>query len=99
MNTGPFYILICGDHRGTYVCERDVALCTWSSTVEAIVGGEHTNFLQVIEVGTGRDVTEQMVRAAMNEWACGGESLTEYQYHTVEMHIGVNAARSFRRAA
>lgn len=97
--TGPFYVVVCSSPTGTYIAERDVAVSTYAGTIDDIVAMQFENLCHVVEVQTGRDVTEQMVRAAMTEWALDGEPLTEAQYALVELHIGINAARSFRRAA
>lgn len=99
ISIGPFYIVVCSSAKGTYVAERDVAVSTYAGTIDDIVSMQFDNLCQVLEIGSGRDVTEQMVRAAMMEWAHRGEPLTEGQYALVELHIGVHAARSFRRAA
>lgn len=97
--TGPYYLVVCSSPKGTYIAERDVAVSTYAGTIDDIVSMQFENLCQVIEIGSGRDVTEKMVRAAMTEWAVNGEPLAEGQYALVEMHIGIHAARSFRRAA
>jgi hypothetical protein len=96
---GPFYVAVCGDHTGTYIAERDVKDCTFAGTIADIVSCQIEDLVQVLEIGTGRDVTEQMARAVMTIWAHDGEPLTENQYTFVELHVGMAAAMSFRRAA
>ena len=97
--TGPYYLVIQSSPSGTYVTERDVAVSTYAGTVDDIVSMQFDNLCQVIEVGSGRDMTEQMVRAALTEWAHDGEPLTEAQYALVELHIRLHATRGFRRVA
>jgi hypothetical protein len=97
--TGPFYIAISGDHTGTYIAERAVKDCTYSKTIEDIASGEIRDLVQVIEIGTGRDMTEQMARAVMTGWAHSGEPLTDWQRDFVELHVGIGAANSFRKVA
>lgn len=96
----PYYVVVCGDTEDeAYTPERMVSDCTYSRTIADIAEMQFDNLLRVIEIGTGRDMTEQMVRAAMNMWAQSGEPISRCKRQLIELHIGVQAANSFRSAA
>lgn len=95
----PFYIIIDQYDGEDYVIDRPVSDCTYAQTIKDIASGEVRDMHRVIEVGTARDVTEQIARAVMQTWAEGDEPLTDNQREFVELHIGLAAANAFRRAA
>ena len=99
MTAIPFYIVIDQYDGEDYVIDRPVADCTRASIVADIASGEIRDMTRVIEVGSGRDVTEDFARAVMQTWAEADEPLTDYQRDFVEQHIGIAAANAFRRAA
>lgn len=97
---GPFYLVICGDAaEDAYTPQRMASDCTWARTVADIAEMQFDDLLQVIEVGTGRDMTEQAMRAAMNVWAQVGEPISRCKRQIIELHVGIAAANSFRSAA
>lgn len=99
VSDGPFYAVVCGDANDCYMPERKVSACTWAQTVADITAMQFDDLLQVIEIGTGVDRTEQMLRAAMTLWAQDGDPISPRQRRLIELHIGVHAANSFRMVA
>jgi len=95
----PFYIVIDRYDGEDYVIDRPVADCTRAAIIKDIASGEIRDMTRVIEVGSGRDVTEDFARAVMQTWAEAGEELTDHQRDFVQLHIGIAAANSFRKVA
>jgi hypothetical protein len=93
--TSQLYIVVCGRIE-PYSVERNLPDMTWGETIKDIARGEFTNLRRVIEVGTGLDVTEKAVRAAMDL-----VDEPTYQFaQLVELVLGTRVARPFfQRAA
>lgn len=94
----PLYLIICGNHIPPYAVERNLADMTRDRTV-AYLAGEFRDLHQVIEIGTGRDVTKEIAWLISQAWDEAGEPLTTDQYEFVELHCGFAAARAFLRVA
>lgn len=97
------YIVICSHKSGSYVPERNVSDMDRKTTIEDIAAGQFGGMLQVIEFNpdehTSRDVTEDIARDVMTVWASEGDTLSDWKFEFVELHVGFRAANSFRRAA
>jgi hypothetical protein len=94
---GPFYIVVCGLHDDPYTPERNTADTTWAGTVKDIADVQFENLLQVIELGTGRDVTDRMVREAAEKRVHEGADYSHAFFKLIELHLGTRAARSLVR--
>ena len=74
-----------------------------ATTLRHITEGQFEGLTQVIEINPVecicRDVTEDFALDVMRIWARSGEPLTDWQREYVELHVSVQAANSFRRAA
>ena len=99
----PIYLVTCAHPDGAYMPERDVSDLDRATTVRDIATFQFENVARVLECdpvsGTCRDVTEAIAREVMTIWANEAEPLSLWQYQFVQMHVGVQAAQSFRRAA
>ncbi len=94
----PLYLVFAGQIE-VYAPEREVADMTWDGTVADIADMQFNNLRQVIEVGTGRDVTAIMVREACTLRVNRGAD-NSYEFgKLVELTLGTRAARPFLRAA
>jgi hypothetical protein len=62
--TSPLYLVICGNHIPEYTAERELRDMTWAGTVKDIADLQFPSLNRVIEIGTGRDVTAEMVAEA-----------------------------------
>jgi hypothetical protein len=95
---GPFYIVICGHSSDDpYTPERNIGDTTWAGTVKDIADMQFENLLQVIELGTGRDVTDRMVREAAEKRIHEGSDYSHGFFKLVELHLGTRVARSLVR--
>ncbi|MCK1367659.1 hypothetical protein [Bradyrhizobium sp. 62] len=95
---GPFYIVVCGLSKDDpYTPERNIGDTTWAGTVKDIADMQFENLLQVIELGTGRDVTDRMVREAAELRIHDGADYSHKFFELVELHIGTRTARSLVR--
>lgn len=92
----PFYLVICG-HIDPYIAERNVEDSTWAGTVKDIADGQFERLSRVLEIGTGRDVTERMVREAADLRAQSGADYSHKFFELVELHVGTRAARALVR--
>lgn len=93
------YFVIQGAHD-PYTAERDLVDCTWDGTVRDIADMQFKNLRQVLEVGTGRDITTLMVKEAIELRAKEGREPTQAFAKLVELTLGTRAARPFfQRAA
>lgn len=54
------YLVFCGLYDPPYTPERYARDMTWAGTVKDIADRQFPSLRQVIEIGTGRDVTAQM---------------------------------------
>lgn len=94
--TVPFYIVVQGHHE-PYVAERNVEDCTWASTVKDIADGQFDRLTRILEIATGRDTTEQMLREALELRAHRGDEYSHSMFVTAEMHLGTRTARALVR--
>lgn len=60
----PLYLVICGIYDPPYTPERYLSDMTWDGTVKDIADRQFLALRQVIEIGTGRDVTAEMLAEA-----------------------------------
>lgn len=58
---GQLYLVFCGNFDPPYTPERYEHDMTWDGTVADIADLQFPSLNRVIEIGTGRDVTEQMM--------------------------------------
>jgi hypothetical protein len=76
---------------------------TYRGAVEAVetaMGDGHSvQFVHYIEAGSVEDISEQVFCKVMSNLADNGEPLTDRQYAFIELHVSMQAAQSFRRAA
>lgn len=94
--------IICGGNGIEPWCAADeIFKMDHHATVEWIASGELTSIAQVIgfDLTTGkcRDATKDIARDVMERWAVNGDPLKDWQYEFVELHVSMQAARSFRR--
>jgi hypothetical protein len=95
---GPFYIVVCGHSADQpYTPERNIGDTAWAGTVKDIAEVQFENLLQVIELGTGRDVTDRMMREAAERRLHDGADYSHAFFKLVEMHLGTRSARSLVR--
>jgi len=92
----PFYLVIEGSFD-PYVAERDVEACTWAGTVKDIADCQFENLTSVIEVGTGRNVADRMVREAAELRNIEGREYSHVMFKLVELHIGTRVAHAMVR--
>lgn len=94
----PLYIVVCGQSADEpYTPERNVGDTTWAGTVEDIAHLQFSNLRQVFELGTGRDVTDRMVREAAEKRFHEGADYNHTFFKLIELHLGTRAARSLVR--
>lgn len=58
------YLVFCGNHIPQYTPERELHDMTWAGTVKDIADLQFRSLNRVIEIGTGRDVTAEMLAEA-----------------------------------
>ena len=92
----PFYVVVCGYHE-PYVAERNAEDCTWAGTVKDIADGQFDRLTRVLEIGTGRDVCDRMVREAAELRTERGDEYSHKFFELVELHAGTRAARMLVR--
>ncbi len=101
ISTERFIILGAGEQP--WVCCDEIFKMDRFNTVKWIASGEFTKIAKVIgfdlDKGTCRDATLEIATEVMTRWAHDGEPLSDWQYEFVELHVSMNAARSFRREA
>lgn len=61
---GALYLVICGIYDPEYTPERYLRDMTWAGTVKDIADLQFPSLNRVIEIGTGRDVTAEMLSEA-----------------------------------
>lgn len=97
------YLLVAADKGGAYLPERKLSDLDRATTVKDIADGQYEDLIQVIELnpveGTCRDVTEDIAWEVSAIWSANGEPLSDWQQDFIEQTIGLEAARSFPRAA
>src|SRR4051812_44645652 len=99
MTSQPAYLVICGRIE-FYCAERNVPDMSRESTVRDIADMQFENLHSVIEVGTGRDVTAELVGEAMDLRADRGSENSYGFAKLVELTLGTRTARPlFVRAA
>jgi hypothetical protein len=95
---GPFYIVVCGlSADEPYIPERNIGDTTWAGTVRDIADMQFENLLQVLEIGTGRDCTEAMLRQAADKRIDEGADYSHSFFKLIELHLGTRAARHYCR--
>ena len=75
----------------------------WSDALtrvrEAMNDGQTVSYVLHVHDGISEDRSEEAFRSVMTELADDGERITDSQYAWIELHVGSQAANSFRRAA
>lgn len=92
------YLVIEGQIE-PYCVERALPDMSWDATVKDLAEMQFENLSQIIEVGTGRDVTQIMMREAMDYRDSHRIEATHKFGVLVELVLGTRAARPFLRAA
>lgn len=97
------YLVVAADKDGAYLPERKLSDLDRATTVKDIADGQYEDLIQVIELnpveGICRDVTEDIAWEVSAIWSANGEQLSNWQQDFIEQTIGLEAARSFPRAA
>ena len=97
------YLLVAADKGGAYLPERKLSDLDRATTVKDIAAGQYEDLIQVIELNPVenicRDVTEDIAWEVSALWSANGEPLSDWQQDFIEQTIGLEAARSFPRAA
>ena len=97
------YLVVAGHKAGDYLPERNLSDLDRATTVKDITDGQYEDLIQVIELnpveGICRDVTEDIAWKVSAIWSANGEPLSDWQQDFIEQTIGLEAARSFPRAA
>ena len=96
INIVPLYVVVCGQHE-PYVVERDVLDCTWGATVEDIASGQFETLTVVLELATGRNVTDIMLREALDLRSHRGAEYSHAMFELAELHLGTRTARAMVR--
>jgi hypothetical protein len=96
----PAYIVFQGQVE-TYSTDRKLSDMGWAETVRDVATLQFDNLHSVVEVGTGREVTADAIRAAIEYRALHGLDGGEHPFaQLVELVLGTRAARPFfQRAA
>lgn len=94
---GPLYLVICGNHIPQYTPERELRDMTWNGTVDDITSLQFETLARVVEIGTARDVTADMLRKVFDTWAAQGDPLSWQQYKFLELHTTTEFANRFAR--
>jgi hypothetical protein len=95
------YLVFAGKHEA-YLAEREENELDAATTLKDIASGQWEHIQKVIVLhpdGMWIDATKDVASAVMNVWAQDGEPLTRWQRDFIEMHVGIQAANSFRREA
>lgn len=66
---------------------------------EAADDGYRVMFVHHVHDGSVEDRSEEAFRAIMTDLANAGSPLSPNQYEFIELHVSMQAAQSFRRAA
>lgn len=97
------YIVLVAHQSGEYLPERNLSDLDRATTVKDIAAGQYEDLTQVIECnpaeGICRDVTEDIAWEVSALWSANGEHLSGWKQDFIEQTIGLEAARSFPRAA
>ena len=97
------YIVLVAHRSGEYLPEQNVSSLDRATVVKDVADGQYEDLIQVIELnpveGTCRDVTEDIAWEVSALWSRDGEPLSDWQRDFIEQTIGLEAARSFPRAA
>lgn len=91
------YLVISGHHDEPYTPERNACDMTWAGTVRDIADVQFEHLRQVLEIGTGQDVTVQILREALHLRAVERADYSHAMFKLTELHIGTLAARSLVR--
>ena len=97
------YLMIGTDKDGAYLPERKLSDLDRATVIKDIADGQYEGLTQVLEInpaeGICRDVTEDMAWEVSALWSRDGEPLSDWQRDFIEQTIGLEAARSYPRAA
>lgn len=97
------YLVIGTDKDDAYLPERKLSDLDRATVIKDIADGQYEGLIQVIECnpveGICRDVTEDIAWKVSAIWSANGEPLSDWQQDFIEQTIGLEAARSFPRAA
>jgi len=97
------YIVLVAHRSGEYLPEQNVSSLDRATVVKDIADGQYEDLIQVIELNPVenicRDVTEDIAWEVSALWSRDGEPLSDWQRDFLEQTIGLEAARSFPRAA
>ena len=96
INIVPLYVVVCGQHE-PYVAERNIEDTTWTGTVEDIASGQFETLTAVFELATGRNVTDIMLREALNLRSHRGADYSHKMFKLAELHLGTRTARAMVR--
>ena len=72
---GPHYLIVEFYNGDLFHAENSLFDAGYEQTVKAIAAGHHEHVCQVIEIGTGKDVTEQVLGDVLKAWGCVGNVL------------------------
>jgi hypothetical protein len=97
------YLVTLAHLGGDFMPERNVSDLDRASTVNDIANGQLEGLVSVLECnpaeGICHDVTEDIAQEVMTIWSNEGETLHDWQVEFIEVHVGLHAAASFKRAA
>lgn len=72
---GHYYLIVEFYNGDLFHAERSFSDAGYQQTVKDIAGGHHEHVCQVIEIGSGKDVTEQVLGDVLKAWGCIGNVL------------------------
>jgi hypothetical protein len=95
----PLYIVFA-ETPESYVFDRAEKDMTREATIKDLADGQFTfRIRKILEIGTGKDVTEDFAWAISHIWATDGEPLTDEQERFIELNLGYTALRAFHNEA
>jgi len=100
---GERFIILAGTCIEPWVAADEVFKMDRFNAVKFVASGEVKNIAKVVafnlKAGTCRDATAEIAADVMDRWAIDDDELSDWQLEFVELHMSMQAARSFRRAA
>lgn len=96
INIVPLYVVVCGHHE-PYIAERNVEDASWGGTVNDIASGQFETLTAVFEICTGRNVTDIMLREALDLRSHRGADYSHKMFELAELHLGTRTARAMVR--
>src|ERR1700744_6350524 len=96
--TERMYLVFCGHKVEEYAPERNLSDFSRENTIKDLVDAQYENVSRILEVGTGADVTHELMQEVADRWSQQGEPLARWQFQALEMHLGTRAARNYMRA-